>query len=149
MESEVSQTVVFKGVTLGKLAAVVEEIFSLGKDFNIWLFQAEMGGGKTTFISHLCDFLKVDDHVRSPTFAIVNEYFSSVKGPIFHFDFYRIKHEQEAFEIGIEDYFYSGNLCLIEWPELIPSFLPERSLSITLTVEKESNSRTIKVDRNG
>lgn len=149
MESEVSQTILFKGVTLDNLTAKVKEIYAIGKNYDVWLFHAEMGGGKTTFISHLCDFLKVEDHVSSPTFAIVNEYFSAFKGSIFHFDFYRIKHEQEAFEIGVEDYFYSGNLCLVEWPELIPSFIPERSLSITLEVEEESNSRTIKVDRNG
>ena len=85
------------------------------KHRNVFAFYGKMGAGKTTFIKALCDVLGVDDVVNSPTFAIVNEYHSSVlNGPVFHFDFYRIKHVDEAFDIGTDDYFYSGSPCFIE-----------------------------------
>lgn len=108
-----------------------------------------MGGGKTTFISHLCDYLEVEDHVSSPTFGLINEYFSANLREIYHFDFYRIKNEQEAFEIGVEDYFYSGKLCLIEWPEMIPSFIPDQYLLIEINLSNEQTKRNFKVSKHG
>ena len=149
MESEIAENISFSDVELEDLSSTVEAIYSFGKNYKIWLFKAQMGGGKTTFISHLCDFLKVEDHVSSPTFGLVNEYLSSEKGEIFHFDFYRIKDEQEAFEIGVEDYFYSGKLCLIEWPELIPSFTPDRCLLIEIQLSNEQTKRNFKVSKHG
>lgn len=96
-------------------------------------FYGKMGAGKTTFVKALCDELGVDDVVNSPTFAIVNEYHSVVlDGPVFHFDFYRIKRLEEAFDIGVDDYFYSGQPCFIEWPELIEDILPEDVVCVSI-----------------
>ena len=115
-------------------------------------FYGKMGAGKTTFIKALCEELGVEDVITSPTFAIVNEYevnenssrytlYSSLK-KIYHFDFYRIKKIEEVYDMGYEDYFYSGNLCLIEWPELIEDLLPEEALCVTIE-EQSDGSRLI------
>lgn len=149
MESDLDKTLLFEEVDLPDLNEVVAEIFNFGKDYKIWLFKAEMGAGKTTFIKHLCDYLEVEDHVSSPTFALVNEYNSSKTGNIYHFDFYRIKDEVEAFDIGAEEYFYSGDLCLIEWPEMIPSLLPETFLKISIFSQDMAKGRMIKVEKHG
>jgi tRNA threonylcarbamoyladenosine biosynthesis protein TsaE len=149
MESEISENISFSDVDLDDLPQVVSEIYNFAKNYKIWLFNAEMGGGKTTIISHLCDYLDVEDHVSSPTFGLVNEYMSKKMGEIYHFDFYRIKNEQEAFEIGVEDYFYSGKLCLIEWPEMIPSFIPDQFLLIEITLSSEQTKRNFKVSKHG
>ena len=92
-----------------------------------------MGAGKTTFIKYLCEQLGVKDSTSSPTFSIVNEY-DSDNGLIYHFDFYRIKDEQEAFDFGYEEYFYSGAYCFIEWPEKIPNLLPEEAKEIQISI---------------
>jgi tRNA threonylcarbamoyladenosine biosynthesis protein TsaE len=99
-----------------------------------------MGAGKTTFIKALCRELGVDDIVQSPTFAIINEYKTRQGNSIFHFDFYRIRKPEEAFDIGYEDYFYSGSYCFIEWPELVESLLPADTIRVTL---KAGETRTI------
>ena len=100
---------------------------------NVFAFYGKMGAGKTTFIKALCEALGVDDVVNSPTFAIVNEYHSAVlEGPVYHFDFYRIKHVEEAFDIGTDDYFYSGAPCFIEWPELIEPLLPDNAVRVEI-----------------
>ena len=103
----------------------------------VFAFYGSMGAGKTTFIKAICEELGVDDVITSPTFAIVNEYtsHSSLLTPhssIFHFDFYRIKKVEEVYDMGYEEYFYSGCLCLIEWPELIEDLLPENAKKITI-----------------
>lgn len=109
-------------------------------------FYGKMGAGKTTFIKALCEVLEVKDVVNSPTFAIVNEYHSdALQQPVFHFDFYRIKHVEEAFDIGTDDYFYSGNLCLLEWPELIEPLLPDNVVSVEIE-ELPDGRRKISVD---
>ncbi|WKK75184.2 tRNA (adenosine(37)-N6)-threonylcarbamoyltransferase complex ATPase subunit type 1 TsaE [Marivirga salinae] len=149
MESEISENISFSDVHLDDLPQTVAEIYSFAKNYKIWLFKAEMGGGKTTFISHLCDYLEVEDHASSPTFGLVNEYLSAKAGEIYHFDFYRIKNEQEAFEIGVEDYFYSDKLCLIEWPEMIPSFIPDQFLLIEISLSKELTKRNFKISKHG
>lgn len=95
-------------------------------------FYAKMGVGKTTFIKELCDVLGVIDPINSPTFAIVNEYNTEVGDQLFHFDFYRIKDIQEAVDFGAEEYFYSGETCLIEWPELVEAMLPEDCLRVEI-----------------
>lgn len=96
-------------------------------------FYAEMGAGKTTFIKALCAQLGVDAEVNSPTFAIVNDY-PSPNGSVFHFDYYRIKSLSEAYDIGSEDYFYSGCICLIEWPEKMDALLPEDAIVVRISV---------------
>ena len=104
----------------------------------------QMGAGKTTFIKSVCEALGVTDVVNSPTFSIVNEYRSDTTGElIYHFDFYRIKNLDEVYDMGYEDYFYSGAVCFIEWPELIEDVLPGDAVRVTIE-EAEDGSRTIK-----
>ena len=110
-------------------------------DHTVFAFYGKMGAGKTTFIKAVCEELGVDDVITSPTFAIVNEY-TAPSGPVYHFDFYRIKKLEEVYDMGFEDYFYSGALCLIEWPELIEEVLPEDAVKVTIQ-EKEDGSRAI------
>lgn len=109
---------------------------------NIIAFHAPMGAGKTTFTTAICHRLGVEDTVCSPTFTILNEYATGHGEPVYHFDFYRIKELREAVDIGVDDYFYSGNLCLIEWPENIGPLLPEETLSVHITVNPDL-SRTV------
>jgi tRNA threonylcarbamoyladenosine biosynthesis protein TsaE len=99
----------------------------------IFAFYGSMGVGKTTFIKALCEEMQVMDYVTSPTFALINEYKTKNDNTIFHFDFYRIKDPSEAFDFGYEDYFYSGDYCFIEWPELIESLLPPTAVKIVIT----------------
>lgn len=104
----------------------------------IFLIYGEMGAGKTTLVKEICSVLGVEDVVTSPTFTIVNEY-STPKGIIvYHFDFYRIKSETEAYDLGYENYFYSGNYCFIEWPEKIPSLLPDKAAKVMIQTEGEN-----------
>ena len=112
-------------------------------DSKVFAFHGSMGAGKTTFIKALCEELGVTETVGSPTFAIINEYKDGGGNPIFHFDFYRINKLEEVYDFGYEDYFYSGNLCLIEWPELVESLLPENTVRISIE-ELEDGSRMIK-----
>ena len=116
-------------------------------DSKVFAFYGKMGAGKTTFIKAVCEELGVEDVITSPTFAIINEYttHSSLPTPhstIYHFDFYRIKKLEEVYDMGYEDYFYSGALCFIEWPELIEEVLPEDAVKVTIT-EQADGSRTI------
>ena len=101
-------------------------------DNTVFAFYGKMGAGKTTFIKAVCEELGVDDTVTSPTFAIVNEYEAAQGRPIYHFDFYRIKKVSEAYDMGCEEYFYSGHPCFIEWPELIEEVLPEETVNVTI-----------------
>ena len=149
MESELDIERKYQNVGLGDLPSIVEEVFNFGQEHKIWLFDAEMGAGKTTFITALSSYLEVEDHVSSPTFSIVNEYSSKRIGTLYHFDFYRIEDEREALDIGIEDYFYSGKLCLLEWPQLIPSFIPDDYLLIQISVDKKNNSRELIISKHG
>ena len=114
-------------------------------DHNIFAFYGKMGTGKTTFIKALCEELGVEDGITSPSFAIVNEYHSPTVGPIFHFDFYRIKKLEEVYDMGYEDYFYSGHLCLIEWPELIEDLLPDDAVRIHIE-EQSDGQREMKIE---
>ncbi len=122
-------------------AAAAEFLKELG-DRKIVAFYGSMGAGKTTFIKAICDVLGVTDTVNSPTFAIVNEYLAASGSSIYHFDFYRIKKIEEAYDFGYEDYFYSGNLCLIEWPELIEELLPEDTVKVKIE-EIETGERIL------
>jgi tRNA threonylcarbamoyladenosine biosynthesis protein TsaE len=101
-----------------------------------------MGAGKTTFTKAICECLGVEDVINSPTFAIVNEYRSGTGELIYHFDFYRIKKLEEVYDMGYEDYFYSGALCFIEWPELVEELLPENTIKVTIK-ENEDGTRSI------
>ena len=112
-------------------------------DNTVFAFYGKMGAGKTTFIKAVCECLGVEDVINSPTFAIVNEYRSASGELIYHFDFYRIKKLEEVYDMGYEDYFYSGALCFIEWPELIEELLPEDAVRVTIT-ENETGTRDIK-----
>lgn len=118
-----------------------EFINSIG-DHRVLAFYGKMGAGKTTFTKAVCEELGVTDVITSPTFAIVNEYTAGNGEPIYHFDFYRIKKLEEVYDMGYEDYFYSGNLCLMEWPELIEELLPEDALRITIE-ENPDGTRTV------
>ena len=110
-------------------------------DARVFAFYGKMGAGQTTFIKAICEELGCQDVITSPTFAIVNEY-SSDTTPIYHFDFYRIKKLEEVYDMGYEEYFYSGALCLIEWPELIEEILPDDAVRVNIN-EQEDGSRTI------
>lgn len=114
-----------------KSAAV--QLLDFAGDEKIFLFEGDMGAGKTTYIKVICEALGVSDLVSSPTFSIVNEYLAGTS-KIYHFDFYRIKNIQEAYDIGYEEYFYSGDLCLVEWPERIAALLPEHHLKVDIQV---------------
>ncbi len=116
----------------------------------VFAFYGKMGAGKTTFVKAICEELGCNDVITSPTFAIVNEYAAKVQSAecrvqsdkIFHFDFYRIKKLEEVYDMGFEDYFYSGSLCFIEWPELIEEILPDDAVRVSIT-EQEDGSRLV------
>ena len=108
----------------------------------LFAFYGEMGAGKTTFITEVCRLLGADDDSGSPTFSIVNEYQDAEGNPIYHFDFYRIDSPAEALDMGAEDYFYSGNLCLMEWPERVEAILPEETVKVKIE-ELPDGSRRI------
>lgn len=112
-------------------------------DNTVFAMYGKMGAGKTTFIKAVCECLGVEDVINSPTFAIVNEYRSSSGELIYHFDFYRIKKLEEVYDMGYEDYFYSGALCFIEWPELVEDLLPQETVKVTIE-ELEDGSRRVK-----
>jgi hydrolase, P-loop family len=119
----------------------LENIASAAKAFieamgarRVFAFNGEMGAGKTTFIAEVCRQLGADDDSGSPTFSIVNEYRAADGSPIYHFDFYRLDSPAEALDMGAEDYFYSGHLCLIEWPDRIGNLLPEEAVEVDLLV---------------
>jgi tRNA threonylcarbamoyladenosine biosynthesis protein TsaE len=111
----------------------------------VFAFFGEMGAGKTTFIQALCRKLDVIDVVNSPTFTIVNEYHAENSIAIYHFDFFRIKKIEEVFDFGYEDYFYSGNYCFIEWPELIVNILPDNAVLVKITIE-QGGTRVLEID---
>ena len=134
-------------ITISSLDAINEAakqfVAAMGSN-RVFAFYGKMGAGKTTFIKALCTELGVDDVITSPTFAIVNEYTAGDGSPIYHFDFYRIKKLDEVYDMGYEDYFYNGGLCLIEWPELIESLLPEDAVEVHIA-EQPDGTRTIEL----
>lgn len=128
---------------LTELPATAEKLLRLADGYMVWVFEGDLGAGKTTLIKALCTQLHVVDNVSSPTFSIVNEYATATDDTIYHFDFYRIKHEAEAMDIGVEEYFYSGDYCFIEWPSKIPSLLPDKYLKITLILVSENQRQVL------
>lgn len=127
---------------LSGIDAAAKEFLSQTQGREQLAFYAPMGAGKTTFTVALCKALGVEDSVCSPTFTIINEYRTASGEPLFHFDFYRIKNNAEAMDIGVDDYFYSGCRCIMEWPENIEDLLPEDTLKIRIEVNPDG-SRTL------
>lgn len=126
--------------TLDNIKEAAREFLAATKGKETCLaFYAPMGAGKTTFIKALCEELGVEDVITSPTFAIVNEYTDGEGYPVYHFDFYRIKKMEELYDMGADEYFYSGNLCLMEWPEIVEDALPEETKKITITPQSDGS----------
>lgn len=125
----------YKVTSQSDLPAVAEDILSVAAHDKIFVLQGVMGAGKTTLIKVLCAQLGVADATSSPTFSLVNEYRAKDGSPVYHFDFYRIKNESEAYDMGYEDYLYSGNYCFIEWPEKIADLIPGDCVKIVISVE--------------
>ena len=134
--------------SLSDLVPVSNQLLALASDCPVWCFKGEMGAGKTTLIKSICDQLGVSDSMSSPTFSIVNEYQDKSQQSVYHFDFYRIKDLDEAREIGVEEYFYSGDFCFVEWPELVEPLLPENRIEILITLVDE-NRREINLIEHG
>lgn len=131
--------------SLDKINDAAKAFIKIMGDHTIFAFRGEMGAGKTTFIKAVCEALGVDEVINSPTFAIVNEYGSANGELIYHFDFYRINSVEEAYDFGYEDYFYSGSLCFIEWPERIESLLPNNTTNVHISVNSD-NSRIVRIE---
>lgn len=127
---------------LSELDRVADQLIELGGGVPVWLFFGQMGAGKTTLIKKICEKLGVNGIVQSPTFSIVNEYTTQARKTIYHFDLYRLKNETEAYDIGVEEYLYSGNYCFFEWPEKIESLWPDEYLEIQI-VQIAGGNRTI------
>ncbi|MEN0052941.1 MAG: tRNA (adenosine(37)-N6)-threonylcarbamoyltransferase complex ATPase subunit type 1 TsaE [Mucilaginibacter sp.] len=130
--------------SLAELPAAAEAIIAHASNNRIFLFYGDMGAGKTTLIKSLCSALGTSDTVTSPTFAIVNEY-QMVNDKIYHFDFYRLKNQTEALDMGYEEYFYAGAWCFIEWPEKIPDLLPLNYTRVSIAALADG-SRQIDVE---
>lgn len=131
--------------SLSDLPEVAEAVIeSFGKR-TVVVFRGEMGAGKTTLIREIVAQLGATDNVTSPTFAIVNQYAADKRRPIYHFDFYRINDIREAYDFGYEEYFYSGDLCLVEWPEKIEELLPDHVMTVRITADSEEG-RTFEID---
>lgn len=126
-----NQEVTVEGSGLDNLHETAKMLLEFSDECRVWLLHGEMGTGKTTLIKAICDQLGVEDNVTSPTFSIINEYQSSTE-PVFHFDFYRVKSLEEALQAGVEDYFYSGHYCFIEWPEIISPILPDQYFNLSI-----------------
>ncbi len=131
---------------LSSIRETAKEFVSQMGDHKVFLFYGSMGAGKTTFIRAICEELGVEDVINSPTFAIVNEYTDKKGDPIFHFDFYRINKVEEAYDFGYEDYFYSGNVCFVEWPEMIEELLPPDAVRVSIQ-EMPDGSRNVNITK--
>ena len=132
--------------SLDNIHEAAKQFIAAMEDNTVFAFYGKMGAGKTTFIKAICEELGVTDVINSPTFAIVNEYRSDETGAlIYHFDFYRIKKLDEVYDMGYEDYFYSGALCFIEWPELVEEVLPGDAVKVIIE-EIEDGIRSIRLE---
>jgi tRNA threonylcarbamoyladenosine biosynthesis protein TsaE len=133
---------------LDQIEQAAEKIIQKCSGHNIWIFKGQMGAGKTTLIKSICNQMDVIDNVSSPTFPLLNIYKTINEDEIYHFDFYRIKEEMEAIDIGCDEYFYSDQFCFIEWPEKIPSLVPDRFIEISINLGKE-NEREVSITAHG
>lgn len=132
--------------SLDSIDQAAREFIAAMGDNTVFALYGKMGAGKTTFVKALCKELGVEDVVTSPTFAIINEYRSELAGElIYHFDFYRIKKLEEVYDMGYEDYFYSGAICFIEWPELVEELLPGNTVRVTIE-ETEDGKRKLTME---
>ena len=132
--------------SLDNIREAAKQFIAAMEDNTVFAFYGKMGAGKTTFIKAICEELGVTDVINSPTFAIVNEYRSDETGElIYHFDFYRIKKLDEVYDMGYEDYFYSGALCFIEWPELVEEVLPGDAVKVPIE-EVEDGTRSVRLE---
>ena len=129
-----------------ELASAAKSLINFAGEVKVWIFKGEMGAGKTTFIRYICQELEVVENVSSPTFSIINEYSCKNGELVYHFDFYRIEKEQEAVDIGCEEYFYSGNICLVEWPEKILNLVPEPKIEVTIVSDGVTRKITFSHD---
>lgn len=129
-------------VGLNRLNSAARELLEVFPDSRIFAFYGEMGAGKTTFIQSICRELGSEDNITSPTFALINEYSTNKGETIYHFDFYRIKNMEEAYDMGYEDYFYSHHYCFIEWPEKIAPLLPPEIVEVRIKITT-NNQRCI------
>ena len=127
--------------SLAGLPSAAKELVATFPNERVFAFYGKMGAGKTTFIQSVCRELGTDDNVTSPTFALINEYKTADQESIFHFDFYRIKDISEAFDLGYEDYIYSGSYCLIEWPEMIEPLLPENMVEVRIETQPDGSRK--------
>lgn len=125
----------FRAAAECELDQLAKTLIEMAGNYSVWLFYGEMGAGKTALIRHICAALGVIDQVSSPSFNIIHEYRTLGGKLIYHFDFYRLVREEEGMDLGIDEYFESGNRCLIEWPERIPSLLPNRYAAITMRID--------------
>ncbi|MFT6210238.1 MAG: tRNA threonylcarbamoyladenosine biosynthesis protein TsaE [Bacteroidia bacterium] len=132
----------FSASSISDLKPVCEFLKTLATDKKIMLFSGEMGAGKTTLIKEFSSYLDITDDVSSPTFSLVNEYESPI-GPVYHFDLYRIQSEDELYDIGYEDYFFSGYLCLVEWPEMASGIIPTEHVMVDIRVENDQRLITV------
>lgn len=128
-----------------ELPEVAEALLAALGDRRVVVLRGEMGAGKTTLVRAVAEALGADDQVTSPTFALVNQYRSTAGGRIYHFDFYRIDTPAEAYDLGYEEYFYSGDLCLVEWPEKIEELLPDDVMTVRIEVDGPTD-RTFRID---
>jgi tRNA threonylcarbamoyladenosine biosynthesis protein TsaE len=129
----------YRASSVADLSGISKQLISDFSVNRVILFYGEMGVGKTTLIKALCKELGVEEATNSPTFSIVNEYLTTLEKSIYHFDFYRIEDEEEVFDMGYEDYFYSNNYCFIEWPEKIPNLLPKNAVKVILELDEDNN----------
>lgn len=146
---QVSEAILVKhDVGIDELSEVAGLFLEKAGGGKIWLVEGAMGAGKTTFIKAMCTLLGVKDKMSSPTFSIVNEYAAANHQAVFHFDFYRLKNEREAVDIGIDDYFYSGAYCFIEWSEKIPNLIPDDCIVVNIQPITET-TRTLSLTIHG
>jgi tRNA threonylcarbamoyladenosine biosynthesis protein TsaE len=137
--------VIFKQKLLNNLTEVCDALLVFTKQNHIVCFKGTMGSGKTTLIKEFCRYIGCLDHVSSPTYSLVNEYLLPNNSKVYHFDFYRINDAEEALNFGVEEYFYSNNLCLIEWGENIEKYLPNPYIKVTIEQENEHRNYIIKL----
>ena len=124
--------VTFRIENLNEIRKTARSFLDSFRGKKIFAFYGPLGSGKTTFIKALCEELKVEDNVSSPSFSIINEYKSKGNGVIYHFDFYRIEKQEEVYDLGYEEYFYAGKICFIEWPDIIVDILPDETVHVRI-----------------